>query len=231
MNTIRFAASILACGAVCALALAEPTTPKPADPNPKPPASLEPAKPAAPKPEAKKPESVKPATEPAAAKKESSVLDFTVKSIDGKDVDLSRFKGKVVLIVNTASKCGMTPQYKGLEQLYKDKKDAGLVVLGFPANNFMGQEPGSDSDIKQFCESTYNVTFPMFSKLSVKGADIAPLYKALKADPSGGEPDWNFAKFLVGRDGKLVKFFKAPTKPDNKDLVAAITEQLAKKVP
>lgn len=118
------------------------------------------------------------------------VLAYTVKDIDGKDVDLASFKGQVVLIVNVASNCGYTPQYTGLQKLYTDKKDKGLVILGFPANNFGEQEPGSESEIKSFCTGKYNVTFPMFSKVSVKGDDQHPLYKqlALQAKPIGGDP-------------------------------------------
>lgn len=147
----------------------------------------------------------------AAAAKEKSVLDFKVKTIDGKDADLSQYKGKVVVIVNVASKCGFTSQYEGLETLYKKHKDAGLVVLGFPANNFGKQEPGTEGEIKEFCESKFHVTFPMFAKVSVKGDEVAPLYKMLAAQPKplGGAPKWNFTKFVVDRRGEVVGRFDA----------------------
>src|SRR5579872_1391136 len=138
-----------------------------------------------------------------------SVYDFTMKSIDGKATPLSSFKGKLVLVVNVASQCGFTPQYKGLEALYEKYKDQGLVIAGFPANNFMAQEPGTDEEIKTFCSTKYNVTFPMFSKISVKGDDKAPLYQFLTdagANPTtGGEIKWNFTKFLVDRKGNIIK--------------------------
>ena len=166
---------------------------------------------------------VKPAV-PKAEKPDPYVLGFTMKDIDGKDVDLAQYKGKVVLIVNVASKCGYTPQYEGLQKLYDAKKDAGLVILGFPANNFGSQEPGSDSEIKQFCTSKYNVTFPMFAKISVKGADQHPLYKKLSAqpDPAGGAPGWNFTKYLVDRSGNAVQKFMDRIKPDDSVLTAKI---------
>lgn len=170
--------------------------------------------------------------EPKAGEK-TVVLNYTMKSLAGQDVDLSKYKGKVVLFVNVASKCGNTPQYDGLQKLHEKYKDEGLAILGFPANNFLGQEPGSDSDIATFCKKNYGVTFDMFSKISVKGDDKAPLYKQLTSgagDPKlAGEVDWNFAKFLVGRDGKLVARFKASTKPDNPDFVKAVEAELAKK--
>jgi glutathione peroxidase len=188
------------------------------------------------KPDAK-PEA-KPADAPADEKKEDAkpaapasplVLGYTMKDIDGKDVDLSSFKGKVVLIVNVASNCGYTPQYTGLQKLYTDKKDKGLVILGFPANNFNEQEPGSDSEIKSFCTGKYNVTFPMFSKISVKGDDQHPLYKQLAAQPKpiGGEPGWNFTKFLVDRTGAVVGRFDSKTRPSDAKLLKQIDELLA----
>ncbi|MGN6627450.1 MAG: glutathione peroxidase, partial [Tepidisphaeraceae bacterium] len=134
-------------------------------------------------------------------------LAFTMKDIDGHDVNLADYKGKVVMIVNVASRCGFTPQYKGLEAIYEKYKDKGFVILGFPANNFKSQEPGSDADIKAFCTAKYNVSFPMFSKISVKGDDKAPLYQFLTqsetAGDFGGEIGWNFTKFLVDRNGQL----------------------------
>ncbi len=165
-----------------------------------------------------------------AAKGNEVVLNYTVKSLSGQDVDLSKYKGKVVLFVNVASRCGNTPQYEGLQKLHEKYKDQGLAILGFPANNFGSQEPGSDGDIATFCKKNYGVTFDMFSKISVKGDDISPLYKQLTAGAGdaklAGEVDWNFAKFLVGRDGKLVNRFKAKVKPDDAALVSAIEDEL-----
>ncbi len=163
--------------------------------------------------------------------KETGVLDMTVKSIDGKDFDLAQYKGKVVMVVNVASKCGFTPQYKGLQALYDGRKDQGFVVLGFPANDFMGQEPGSNGQIAKYCQSEHGVSFPMFEKISVKGDGQHELFKrlSLAAKDQGGEPGWNFTKYLVGRDGKFVARFKHSTPPDAKDLVARLDEELAKK--
>jgi glutathione peroxidase len=153
--------------------------------------------------------------------KKTSVHDFTMKSIDGKDVSLSSFKGKKLLIVNVASKCGYTPQYKELEAL--SKKYAGkLVVLGFPANNFGSQEPGSNDEIKGFCEKNYGVTFPMFAKISVKGKDVDPLYAFLSNKDANGTvgtaPSWNFCKYLVDENGKVLKFFSSGTDPMSKEI-------------
>lgn len=163
----------------------------------------------------------------------ASPLDLKVKDIDGNEVDLSMYKGSVVLIVNVASKCGLTPQYEGLEALYQKHKGRGLVVLGFPANNFMGQEPGSETEIKQFCSTKYNVTFPMFSKISVKGDDIAPLYAWLTSEKTNpefsGDIEWNFGKFLVNHEGKVVKRFSPRTKPDSEELGKAVEAALAGK--
>jgi glutathione peroxidase len=156
------------------------------------------------------------------------VLNFKMKRIDGAEEDLGIYKGKVVLIVNVASKCGYTPQYKGLETLYQQHKSDGLVILGFPANNFGSQEPGTDTEIKTFCESKYSVTFPMFSKISVKGDDAHPLYKRLAAQPApiGGEPKWNFTKYLVDRTGNVVARYDSAVKPDDAKLAARIDELL-----
>lgn len=156
-------------------------------------------------------------------------LSGTMKTIDGKDVDLGSYQGKVVLIVNVASRCGATPQYAGLQDLYEKYKDKGFVVLGFPANDFGAQEPGSDEQIKEFCSTKYAVTFPMFSKISVKGPEKAALYKVLTetADPSG-EVGWNFEKFLIGKDGKIAGRFKTRVSPDDAELVSAIEAALAK---
>jgi glutathione peroxidase len=152
-----------------------------------------------------------------------------MQGIDGKPVDLSAYKGKVVLVVNVASQCGYTKQYAGLQKLYDARKDKGFVILGFPANDFGAQEPGSDAEIARFCSANYGVTFPMFSKITVKGAGKAPLYKALTeaADPKG-EVSWNFEKFLIGKDGAVIGRFKSGVAPDDAKLVAAIETALAK---
>ena len=151
-------------------------------------------------------------------------------SIDGQPVPLAQFTGKVMLIVNVASRCGYTPQYAGLEALYRKYKDKGLVILGFPANNFLWQEPGSNQQIKTFCTTKYHVTFPMFSKISVKGKDKAPLYVFLtdkKSHPStGGEIGWNFTKFLADRNGRVVARFSSSVAPDSPELVAAVQAAL-----
>ena len=161
----------------------------------------------------------------------TSIYSFTARDIDGKDISLSTYKGRVLLIVNVASKCGFTGQYSGLERLYRDYNGEGLVVLGFPANNFLGQEPGTDEEIKQFCSLTYDVTFPMFAKISVKGRNIHPLYGFLTSKEThprfGGAISWNFNKFLVGRDGTVLARFGSRTKPDDKELIAALKQALA----
>jgi carboxymethylenebutenolidase len=157
-------------------------------------------------------------------------LDFKVTDIQGNPVQLSDYHGQVLLVVNVASKCGMTPQYKQLQELYAKYGDRGLVVLGFPCNQFLGQEPGTDEEIATFCTTTYNVTFPMFSKIEVKGDNQAPLYAwltGLELAPVGsGEISWNFEKFLIGRDGQPIARFGPRTKPDHKDVVAAIEAAL-----
>ena len=160
-----------------------------------------------------------------------SIYDFTVNDVGGKPVKLSQFKGKVILIVNVASKCGFTPQYEGLQKLYSEYADKGLLILGFPANNFGGQEPGTNSEIKEFCTTKYSVTFPMFSKISVKGTDIHPLYQYLtskETDPDfAGDITWNFNKFLIDASGKIVARFDSKDKPESEKVVNAI--QLALK--
>lgn len=170
------------------------------------------------------------AAEPA-PKKPASVLDFQVKDIDGKPVDLAKFRGEVLLIVNTASQCGNTPQYKTLEADYKKYKDKGFAVLGFPANEFGHQEPGSDAEIKQFCSSTYSVSFPLFSKIVVQGEGIHPLYKFLtspETDPKFAGPiQWNFDKFLVNRKGEVIARFAHKEKPDSEKVTKAIEAALA----
>src|SRR2546426_997906 len=157
----------------------------------------------------------------------SSVHDFSLPSIDGAPAPLSAYKGKVALIVNVASQCGYTPQYAGLEKLYEKYKDKGFVVLGFPANNFGAQEPGTNDEIKTFCTRNYKVTFPMFSKISVKGSDKAPLYRFL-TDSTGGEVKWNFTKFLVDGNGKVITRFESGVEPDSSELVAAVEKALQK---
>lgn len=154
----------------------------------------------------------------------STVHEFTLDTIDGKPAPLAQYKGKVMLVVNVASKCGYTPQYAGLEALHAKYKDRGLVVVGVPANNFGGQEPGTNEEIKTFCTRNYNVTFPMMSKVSVAGADKTPLYQHLTT--TGGEVKWNFTKFLVGKDGKVVSRFESKVAPDSPELTAAIEQAL-----
>lgn len=158
------------------------------------------------------------------------VLKYTMNRLDGTPEDLADYKGKVVLIVNTASECGLTPQYESLEALYEQKKDEGLVILGFPANDFMGQEPGTNEQIAAFCSGgKYDISFPMFEKISVKGEGTHPLYRQLAALPEGmgGEPEWNFQKFLVDRSGRVVARFSPRTKPDDAEVVAAIDRALS----
>ncbi len=162
------------------------------------------------------------------AKAPSSFFDFSMKTIDGETRNLSEYKGKVILVVNTASACGMTPQYEGLQKLYSDNKDKGLVVLAFPSNDFGNQEPGSASEIKSFCESKYNVTFPIFDKIVVSGATPHPLYKWLSEQKAGGPmtPKWNFSKYLVDHTGQVVGGFSSRVAPDDKALNAKIAAQL-----
>ena len=152
-----------------------------------------------------------------------SVHDLTVETIDGKQKNLSDYKGKALLIVNTASKCGFTPQYKGLEALYEQYKDKGFEVLAFPANDFMGQEPGSNAEIKQFCELNFKTTFPLFAKISVRGNGIHPLYAYLTKDSGFDGPiTWNFNKFIVGKDGKVVARFGSKTDPQDQGVIDAL---------
>jgi len=163
-------------------------------------------------------------------------LTFKLKDIDGKDYDLSRLKGKVVLFVNVASECGYTPQYEGLQELYSKYERDGLVVVGVPSNEFGKQEPGTNEDIKKFCTAKYKVTFPMMAKVVVKGENQVPLFKALvEATPSAKgqvqQVGWNFEKFLVGRDGKVVGRFKSAVAPDADELVKAVKKELDKPAP
>ena len=159
----------------------------------------------------------------------SGVYSFTLNSIDGKPAPLADYKGKVVLVVNVASQCGYTPQYSALEATYEKYKDQGFVILGFPANNFGAQEPGTNEEIKTFCTRKYSVTFPMYSKISVKGADQAPLYAYLTKDTGAGitgDIKWNFTKFLIDRNGKVIQRFEPAVTPDSKEVVSAIEKQL-----
>jgi glutathione peroxidase len=159
----------------------------------------------------------------------SSIYDFTLPSIDGKPAPLANYKGKVILMVNVASRCGFTPQYTALEAIYEKYKDQGFVILGFPANNFGAQEPGTNAEIKRFCSTRYNVSFPLYSKVSVKGDDTTPLYQYLttKANPSvAGEIQWNFTKFLVDRNGNVVQRFEPDVTPDSPQVIAAIEKLL-----
>jgi len=150
----------------------------------------------------------------------TGVLHFTMNRLDGTPNDLSDYVGKVVLVVNTATECGFTPQFEGLDRLYEQKRGEGFVVLGFPADDVAGQEPRSDEEIAEFCEANYGVSFPMFAKITAEGDDAHPLFQEL------GEPEWNFNKYLLDRDGALVQRWGATTEPDDPELVAAIDEQL-----
>lgn len=160
----------------------------------------------------------------------SSLYDIALKQIDGTATNLAHLRGRVLLIVNVASKCGFTGQYAGLQKLYETHKDRGLVVLGCPANDFMGQEPGTNEEIAKFCSVQYHVTFPMFEKITVKGKDMHALYRYLTdkaTNPQFAGPiTWNFNKFLVGRDGRIVARFDSRTKPDDQDLIKAVEQAL-----
>jgi glutathione peroxidase len=162
---------------------------------------------------------------------EKSIFDFTLNTIDGQPAPLATYKGKVVMLVNVASRCGYTPQYTALESIYEKYKDRGFVIIGIPANNFGAQEPGTNQEIKTFCQSKYSVTFPMMSKVSVKGEDKTPLYQFLTdkaAGPkTGGEIQWNFTKFLVGPDGQIITRFEPAVTPDSPEVAAAIEKALA----
>lgn len=155
-----------------------------------------------------------------------------LKTIDGQATTLKQYQGKVLLIVNVASKCGYTPQYMPLEALYQRYRNIGLEILAFPSNDFGGQEPGSNADIKQFCRTEYNVTFPLFEKIRVKGQEKHPLYAALTSPPSpvAGEVKWNFTKFLIGRDGRILKRFESKVSPDDPELIKAVEAAIKTKV-
>ena len=159
-----------------------------------------------------------------------SIYDFAMKDINGKEVKLDQYRGKVALLVNTASQCGYTPQYEGLQKIYDRYKEQGFVVLGFPANNFGGQEPGTNEEIKEFCTLRYKVSFPMFAKISVKGEDKHPLYKYLTAGGTNpefaGEIKWNFNKFLVDKQGRIIARFDSKDKPESDKVVQAIEQAL-----
>lgn len=160
-----------------------------------------------------------------AAMQAASIYDFTMPSIDGTPTPLSEYKGKVVLVVNVASQCGFTPQYTGLEAVYTKYKAQGFAILGFPANNFGSQEPGTNTEIKQFCTRKYSVDFPMFAKSDVKGEGQNPLYHYLTS-AQGGDIKWNFTKFLIGRDGAILARFESAVKPDSPEVTAAIEKAL-----
>jgi glutathione peroxidase len=158
-----------------------------------------------------------------------SFYNFTVETIEGESFSLSQLKGKKVMVVNTASKCGLTPQYEQLEAIYKQYKNKNFVIIGFPANNFLSQEPGSNEDILEFCTKNYGVTFPMMAKISVKGDDIHPLYKWLTSKSENGVLDadisWNFQKFLIDEEGNLIKSIPPRQKPDSEEIVSWITQK------
>ncbi len=163
---------------------------------------------------------------------DNGALGFTVKSIAGKEVDLAKYKGKVLVVVNVASACGLTPQYEELQALHTKYADKGLAVLGFPCNQFGKQEPGSDAEIAEFCKSEYNVSFDMFSKIDVNGETANPLYKYLTsadtAPAAKGKISWNFEKFIIGKDGKVAARFSPRTAPDDAEFIKAIEAELAK---
>jgi glutathione peroxidase len=165
------------------------------------------------------------------AARAESIYDIKLKDIDGKDTTLNAYKGKVLLIVNVASKCGFTPQYKGLEALHQKYKDNGFTVLGFPCNQFGGQEPGTNEEIKQFCSTKYSVTFPLFDKIEVNGDNRHPLYVALAGEksPFPGNIKWNFNKFLIGKDGKILKRFESRATPESPEVTQAVEAALAAK--
>jgi glutathione peroxidase len=175
------------------------------------------------------------AVSPAADKSVPELLNRKMKSLKGKEVDLSKYQGKVLLVVNVASKCGATPQYEQLEDLHEKYHDKGLAVIGFPCNQFGMQEPGTAQEIEDFCKNTYNVQFDLFEKIDVNGANTAPIYKLLKeqaakvSDDAGGDVKWNFEKFLVSREGKVVARFRTGVSPDAPEVIKALEAELAKK--
>jgi glutathione peroxidase len=172
---------------------------------------------------------------PATTTSLTSLYNIPVKSLEGEPVDLNQYKGKVLLIVNTASRCGLTGQYEGLQKLYASYQKQGLVILGFPSNDFLGQEPGTPTEIRQFCSKKFNVSFPMFQKVVVKkNRDQHPIYQWLSSQPTpknpkGFEPGWNFAKYLVGRDGRLIEAFGSRTPPESPEITQALLQALQAK--
>ena len=164
------------------------------------------------------------AAAPTPKEKPMSFFDFKTNTLDGKPADLAQYKGKVVLVVNTASECGNTPQYEGLEKLYEEMKDKGLVVVGFPSNDFGGQEPGTPEEIRKFCTLKFNIRFPMFEKVKTKGEGQSPIYAFLAA--KNGEPKWNFHKYVVGKDGQVKNAFKSGVTPESSELRTAIAVAL-----
>ncbi len=164
---------------------------------------------------------------PIAGVSEKTIYEFVVKDIAGQDIAMSKFKGKVILVVNTASNCGFTSQYEGLEQLQKKYQSEGFSVIGFPANDFMGQEPGSNAEIAQFCKTKFKVSFPMMEKISVKGSETHPLYKFLiKSSGEAKDVEWNFAKFLVNKDGVVVARFAPKTSPQSVEVISTLEKLL-----
>lgn len=157
------------------------------------------------------------------------VLDRTMKRLDGTEENLAGYKGKVVMVVNVASKCGLTPQYKGLQAIYDQYRDKGFEILGFPANDFMGQEPGTNEEIAEFCELNYGVSFPLFSKISVKGEEMHPLYQEITSmpEPIGGDVMWNFQKYLLNKNGEVVQKIGPRTTPEDPEVTSAIESLLA----
>jgi len=160
----------------------------------------------------------------------TNIENFVVKDINLNEVKLSDYKGKVLLIVNVASKCGFTPQYEGLERIYKKYKDQGFEILAFPCNDFGGQEPGTNEEIKQFCSLNYSVTFPMFDKVHVKGENKAPLFEMLTNNPVTGKSSikWNFEKFIIDKEGNVVEKFRSTTKPESKKIISLLEKELSK---
>ncbi|MFN7185107.1 MAG: glutathione peroxidase [Alphaproteobacteria bacterium] len=170
------------------------------------------------------------ATQAHAAPSTKTAYDFSFTRIDGEPMPLSAYQGKVLLVVNTASECGFTKQYEGLEELYQQFKDEGLVVIGVPSNDFGGQEPGTNAEIKEFCESKFRITFPLTAKEVVSGEEAAPFYLwAAEVLGEDNAPSWNFHKYLVGRDGKLIDYYSAMTKPTSETLISAVEKALAAK--
>ena len=169
-------------------------------------------------------------TKPTGSANVPAALNFTMSSLDGRSIDLSKYQGRVVLMVNVASQCGFTPQYEGLQDLHKKYAAKGLSILGFPANEFGAQEPGTNAEIAQFCKQNYGVEFDMFSKIIVKGSGQAPLYRYLTTHPKfRGDVEWNFEKFLIGRNGEVIARFKSEVEPLSREMVSAIESALASK--